>query len=258
LPVPAGYTSTAAGINNSGWVAGTISPPFSTSGFQYHAHAVVWANNLAIELDRPTDSSAAWDINDRGQVLGSLNGKAVLWDHRIPHQLNTLVQTQGSAVALNNLGEIIGTFAVDPDADGNSTTHAFLLRGAVLTDLGAISSQSFAHDINDAGQIVGTSDGRAVVWLNGKLVDLNSITAGLSDSLVLTDAVGINQKGQIVGDGYDSEKSQRFVFILTPNDQPSSGALFVAALEATPEPQTWVLLCIGCACAACAAARKRT
>jgi uncharacterized membrane protein len=61
---------------------------------------------------------------------------------------------------LNNAGEMIGTVS---DAEGND--QAFVWSKGVLTVLPPLSpGGSWPDGINNAGQIAGTSGGRAVLW----------------------------------------------------------------------------------------------
>src|SRR5439155_23529940 len=56
-------------------------------------------------------------------------------------------------------------------------------------DLGALSPSA----INNAGQIAGTANSRAVLWQDGTLTDLGTAGAG--------QAYGLNDAGQVVGRG---------------------------------------------------------
>jgi probable HAF family extracellular repeat protein len=83
-------------------------------------------------------------------------------------------------------------------------------------------SFSWAYAINDAGQIVGHSGSgpqccwrdRAVIWTGSVIADLNDLIPPDS-GWVLTMATGINDAGQIVGQG--TIGGQTHAFLLTPN-----------------------------------------
>jgi uncharacterized membrane protein len=95
-------------------------------------------------------------------------------------------------MAINNHGEIVGYTSTgetpskdnpDPSIDGRwlgsrdpntldfgllpKNGHAFYWKRGVVHDLGALSRASAALAVNDAGSIVGGSDGRAVGWILG-------------------------------------------------------------------------------------------
>lgn len=59
---------------------------------------------------------------------------------------------------------------------------------------GMCYDESFAYAINDKGQIVGLSNGRAFLWQNGKMQDLGTLPGYMTSR-----AHAINNKGQVVG-----------------------------------------------------------
>src|SRR5687768_18519521 len=69
----------------------------------------------------------------------------------------------------------------------------------VVTDLGTFGGLSAqAHDINDAGQVVGiasstTSGGRPFIWQNGVMTDLGTLGGNTGG------AQAINASGQVAG-----------------------------------------------------------
>ena len=63
-------------------------------------------------------------------------------------------------------------------------------------DLGPVGGAIGATSINDAGQIVGAANNRAVLWQNGTMMQLGI----LLDSSYASVAEGINDSGQVVGE----------------------------------------------------------
>jgi probable HAF family extracellular repeat protein len=118
------------------------------------------------------------------------------------------------AFGINDAGQVVGWSSSAAFAD-----HAFITgpNGVGMTDLGTLGGgTSQAFGINDAGQVVGTSDGHAfITGPNGVgMTDLNSLLSQ-SGGVVLTDARGINNHGQ------------------------------VAVIGSIPEPETYAMLLAG-------------
>ena len=212
----------ANGINNSGEVVGTgyLSP----SNF----HAFMYSGGKIRDLG-PSGAyqASAYAINTSGQIVGtySLNSGAsgtFLYTNgmmtRVPNPAGT---RGGFGVAINDNGEIVG--ALYP-AEGGS--HAAKFRDGVWTDLGNLpgAQGSAANAINTAGDIVGTAifppiykpfrAGKHVPFISttGGLVNLNMLIPSGS-GFTLTDAVGINDSGQILCDATTSGGSAHAVLL---------------------------------------------
>jgi probable HAF family extracellular repeat protein len=209
----------ANAINSSGQIVGTNSFP--------DGHAMLWQNGTTTDLGR----GYAAAINASGQIVGGSRGEAFQPfgrmlgfpdSHALLWQNGTMTDLgPGYAAAINASGQIVGS----------SNSHAVLWQNGMMTDLGV----GYPSAINNSGQVVGGTNpadfrnGHALLWDNGKMIDLNSFLP-LNSGWTLTNATGINDAGQIVGNGYNGAFH---AFLLTPRQAP------------IPEPATIFLFGIG-------------
>jgi probable HAF family extracellular repeat protein len=100
--------------------------------------------------------------------------------------------------AINDLGDVVGSSQLR----ASRYSHAFWWHDGKMSDLGVLSDSfpvSYAYDINNRGQIVGSSAAEgggfhAVLWSDGQMIDLGTLGGGSSN------ATAVNDFGQIVGD----------------------------------------------------------
>jgi probable HAF family extracellular repeat protein len=130
--------------------------------------------------------------------------------------LGTLGGTFSVANSINNRGQVVG-FAGLP---GDNVSHASLWQHGTVTDLGTLGgSSSNAVAINASGTVIGesTTTGDAndpFIYSKGTMTDLYTLLpAGVTNLTV----AGINDRGQIVGYGNDSN-GYFGAMLLTAND----------------------------------------
>jgi probable HAF family extracellular repeat protein len=249
LPTLGGNNGTVGNVNSFGQIAGvaeTAVPDSSCASKlpsqKLRYRAVIWGPDLRSVkplglLGTDTVSVALW-VNDKGQAVGASGGcsntsppplaggpHAILWeaDGR-PVDLGNLGSTAGSAaLAINNLGEVVGASSLRDDSTFSNGTVGFLwTRQHGMKNLGTLPGDvaSGAVAINDTGEIAGISidpagNLRAVYWHNGIAVDLNTQVAAGSN-LYLLWAAAINNRGEITGFGVTST-GETHAFLAVPN-----------------------------------------
>jgi probable HAF family extracellular repeat protein len=204
-----GYVSEAYGMNNSGTVVGAGGS--ATFGFKWQAGSF---SQLLFLSGHHTARPIV--INDAGIVAGASIGgsgrSAVRWIGLTPFPLGSLGGSGSEAYGINASGQIVGWAA---NAAGQ--TCAFFwdpATGMQALPVPANFSYSYAWNLNDLGDVVGTVDGRATVWkkkdLTFEMIDVEShlpAESGWSD----LNLSAINNKGQITGDGTHYDEFRGFL-----------------------------------------------
>lgn len=223
----------ANGINDLGQVVGvtTITKEIGQSQSITQYFGWLWENGIKTGLNSPNNPSFyPLKINNLGQILGLSYGQP--FDNFRP---DAVILTPNKVIKLpvlnpndiNNIGQVVGSS--EKEAVLWSDSHVFGL--GFLGSGSNVNTYSVARSINDLGQVVGLSTisqisplTHAFLW-DGQLEDINNLIA--SDSgWELTDALDINNKGQIVGIGRLNGQSK--AYLLTPLSAPVS----------VPEPRT--------------------
>ena len=149
-----------------------------------------------------------------------------IWERNKMTDLGTLGGVHGYASWLNDFGTVVGVAA----PPGDRALRAFVWKHGTISNLGVLPGNgcSGANSINAKGQIVGGSGfnvvdffadcndpvEHAVLWENGKILDLNNFVPPGND-LTLNEAFFINDSGEISGLGTLSDGSQH-AFLLIP------------------------------------------
>lgn len=122
-------------------------------------------------------------------------------------------QMAGWVSGLNDSNDAVGA----AQSSSYGTRAVLWPYGQSPVNLGTLpgGGESFASDINNVGQVVGSSgyDYRACMWRDGQIYDLNVLIAANS-GWVLKFANAINDAGQIVGSG--DLNGERHAFLLSP------------------------------------------
>jgi prepilin-type N-terminal cleavage/methylation domain-containing protein len=129
-------------------------------------------------------------------------------------------------LAINDSASVVGTYEFSSTTTANN--EGFLYNGTAAQTLRALGNSGtstkgvYPNDINDENQVVGTStlfstpnstNTHAFLYQNGNTQDLNNLIPA-SSGWVLKEAYGINDNGQIVGDG--TFNGATTAFLLTP------------------------------------------
>jgi probable HAF family extracellular repeat protein len=251
-----GTDSMALLVNEQGQIVGesyTSSSPSAycaNIGFPLTTGAFLWEKGKMTDLGSFGGSCTfASDLNNQGQVIGlsTLPGDtaqhAFLWDGGVLKDLGTLGGNNGFGDALNDAGDVVGWASLP----GDQVLHAFLWKTGTMIDLGTVGGDvcSFGFTINSTEQVVGISvpgcdfsQTRASFWEDGgPMVDLNALIPPNS-TLHLTFSETINDRGEIAGNGVDTEGNQH-AFLLIPCDEnhPNIEGCDYSLVAATPSDE---------------------
>ena len=221
-----GLLSYAYAINDYGQVVGqshTNKSGTTSEAFIYEDEEMIGLGTLG------GNSSGAFDINAEGVVVGtstlgepSYDIQAFIYEYEEMTSLGSLDDTGYSeARAINDSNQVVGNSLTK-----SGSYHAFLYEEGEMHDIGSIEGDSFAYDINNNGQIVGShrshlleGNGLAYLYENKKMKNLNDLLAEKDKAKWnLTEAFGINDRGQIVGWGKLDKKDH--AYLLKPVQVP--------------------------------------
>jgi probable HAF family extracellular repeat protein len=243
LPTLGGNNAEAWQVNDRGQAIGaaenTTQDPNCTA-FTLEVEPVIWERGTIQEL--PTVSGdldgLAQAINQRGQGVGiSTNcpselfvfpSHAVLWTGG-PGKVSVIdLGNLGStlfniAFGINNRGQVVGQSGLTGEG---IVFHAFLwTKDDGMRDLGTLPGDvvSWAETINSKGEAVGTSFDANInmhpfVWRDGMMTNLNTLIPPDSPWLLL-EALGNNDRGQIVGYGLRTDIGEVHAYVATPCDE---------------------------------------
>jgi probable HAF family extracellular repeat protein len=218
-----------AAINDLGAIAGT-SDEFAG---QATDRGLLWqredAGDYELQItDLPGVESYFFDINNKNEIAGrhiygpgststaSNRTRAFYSSEGFINPLPDLGGDTGRAVGINNKSVIVGEVDSDGLNDKTVNTAALWEKGAdgkyKLTNLGTFGAeQATLRDINDSGQIIGSTSGGTgatatsspFLLQNGQKINIGSL-GGATGA-----AAGINQFGQVVGVSQNSSLQNR-------------------------------------------------
>jgi len=214
LPLLAGGTNNAAtGINDLGTVVG-----YSATGSASEM-AFVYSGGVARQLGTLPGgtTSRANAVDNYGNIVGCSDTGSDAALHAFLHSggiwtdLGVRSGYQWSEATAVSSNQVAGTLN---DPFGGTT--AFLWTAASgMTALGALvpGGNSQAFGVNAAGDVVGSSDGAAFLFHDAQMIDLATRVLS-SRGWQLSEAVAINNLGQIAGTG--THNGQAHAFLLSP------------------------------------------
>lgn len=240
LPTLGGYDAQVLfGFNNRGHAVGeseTAAVDQTCSAPQVlNTGAAMWGPSPALVTQLPylpgDPDAIATSINQRDVVVGStgpcssISEHIVMWRSGRVTSLGTLngLPFNNAANSINNRDQVVG-YSPAP----GTGPHAYLWQNGVMTDLGLLPGHrlSAAFGINDSGQIVGAAYGSgptdATIWDRNGLSNLNDLVAGPTTAY-LTQAVWINNQGDIIGYGFDVNTGNAIGFLAVPTRMTLSG-----------------------------------
>jgi len=211
-----GVNGTPTAINDVGQIVGQREWTHGRYGYQ---HGFLYSSGLMREVQEASEIDA---VNNRGQMVGNASGLACFWYKGkamgIPLPERRALDGQ-SGPKINDVGQIvINAYTTNPLGTHD---HCYLWHNGKITDIGLLPGFTDMNGIaiNRRGDVVGnalvTGSGyksHPFLWRHGSLCDLNDLAP--HRGWTMTEAAGINNRGQIIGQEDGSGKE--YNFLLTP------------------------------------------
>jgi probable HAF family extracellular repeat protein len=228
-----GAFSSAADINERGWVAGT------SELANRETHGFLWRDGRMTDLGDLSSRhpfTIAKGLNESGQIVGQeemLDGPTIAWIWDEEHGLRRITSLSANTADINDRGDVIGQYVPT-----RGKLRAYRWRDGKLFQIG--TDQPVA--INNAGVIVGNAFDRGdgygpIVWYSDRAERLIDRVLDLPSTHRLTRVLDIDEDGRILAEAQRRDFTSVDPVLLTP----------------VPEPATVLALTLGLA----ALARKR-
>ena len=212
-----GSSAVATDINESGDIVGLTRAPSSLCTTMCESSYWIYRDEAVTEIVTGISNAVAPSINDDGWVAGSGALRSRYDDHGLLYrdgQLTWLApaDSQHVAVDINDQGQILG----GPSQLGAPGS----IKGSIVWSEGGNSSRAsepkMPRGINDQGDIVGQSGLQGGVFVHdGETVRLDYLLA--DPDWEITDAIEINDLGQIIGQAHNRVTGATGGVLLAPS-----------------------------------------
>lgn len=217
-------------INNNGLATGKVLSGGTLATGGYYEHAALWtaAGGSVLNPSQFGSMSVTYGINDNNVAVGNADvvwpygpaGSSAAYKYDTATGTVTLLPGIGGmwsyGMDINNNGYVAGFSDTGENPSGQpgvymSRYHAVIWSpNGTATDLGTLGTDSYAYQINATGQAVGSSlaaDGyyHAIFWNGSQLLDIGPANGN-------TEAMAINNAGQVVGDTVNWLNSTAFIY----------------------------------------------
>jgi probable HAF family extracellular repeat protein len=221
-----GISSSASDINEAGQIVGKFNIA------QDKFNPFLWQNGTMTDLGTLGFNGGAMSINNKSQVVGYSGlvfgiTHAFLWENGRMRDLGTLEGHNDSiAYDINDLGQAIGYSA----NKNTQQSKPVIWSNGQITELKTLGGNvNYGVAINNKGQAVGYGNtdvngslSHGIIWEDGEIANINSL---ISDDSGMTPADpewfvqqinGINDRGQIVGQGINKRTGANHALLLDP------------------------------------------